>query len=700
MHRLPVRSLIFPLRQLPQPHPFRPGVGPVHQPVRAQNHPFLVRKLPCGDISLIWAFQPGKRALLRGVPQLLDLFHLPADFFHVLRRLGAQIQLISEIATHRHVPPHTHGGHPARLVIRHGGHMGPHGAGGIAQACAPLNKQSLRRVRIVAGPGLRHVVQHPGVKPAASAAAALKQHLREGCRNLLQHPVEPQHVPVGGFAFPPVQQQRGTGLLEVPVHVPFDIADVRAFQHVGYRSDHIFLYILPAHVQNQLIPCGGSAPALRVQAPVRMRPVQVAVRRYHLRLKPQPEFHPQGVDVPGQGLQSSRQLFPVHPPVSQGAVVVIPFSEPSVVQHKQLNSRLAGRPGDLQDFFMIEVEIGGFPVVDQHRPFPVPPRAPADALPDQAVKGLAHGVHALAGVDQQRLRALKMRPGLQPPLKGPRVQSQRQPGRSVGVLVRRDRKISAVDQRRSQAFSAVFGGVCRRQRRKGIVFMAGGAPGGSDGPGHGGRSRPLHSPFLGPGAVQMNHVIPPRQRHADAPRVLQRQRLRPLVSIQDARGDHRPLRKQRVSQLRGQPRLLVLQRNIQGLRFSVLLRIGARQALWHGLPRLRPVANVKQLRAPLSGPFHGADQRRSVIPPSLRGTGVGQHLPQAVKGSPLPQVRHVQAAVRLLQRLSQVSRQQLLPPLLVRPQAQNHGQVPVPQMERPFLAVKSDHVFLPFRLFK
>ena len=116
-----------------------------------------------------------------------------------------------------------------------------------------------------------------------------------------------------------------------------------------------------------------------------MSAIQVAVLGDHLRLKPQAEFHSHIVKVVPQLFQGSAHFFLVDKPVAKAAVVVVPLAEPSVIQHQHFNAQLRRLPGDVENLVPVEVEIGGFPVVDEHRTGGVLVFTAAHMLPQDVV---------------------------------------------------------------------------------------------------------------------------------------------------------------------------------------------------------------------------------------------------------------------------------------------------------------------------
>src|SRR5689334_20695628 len=108
-----------------------------------------------------------------------------------------------------------------------------------------------------------------------------------------------------------------------------------------------------------------------MQAPIGMGSVQFAIHRHHLWFEPKAKLKPKAVHITRQWFQSFRKFTTIDKPVAQGRRVIIPDSEPTIVQHEQLYTKLTGFPRDRHDFIRIEVEISTFPVVNEHRSRPV-----------------------------------------------------------------------------------------------------------------------------------------------------------------------------------------------------------------------------------------------------------------------------------------------------------------------------------------
>ena len=227
----------------------------------------------------------------------------------------------------------------------------------IAQRCAVLNPEPADRVAVVAHPGLREVIHHPRVHPCATGGAVFKQHLGETAGQRLQHPVQAQHIAVQQLVLALRRQAIRARLADAAVAVPLDIGDVGAGKHPAQAVDQVILHLGAGQVQTELVPPLAALAPVDVDAPIGVAAVELAVRRHHLRLHPQPKLQPQGVDLPGKPLQAARQLFFIFKPVPQGAGVVVAVTKPAVVQHQHLDARLCRPAGQLQHALVVEPKI-------------------------------------------------------------------------------------------------------------------------------------------------------------------------------------------------------------------------------------------------------------------------------------------------------------------------------------------------------
>ena len=120
-----------------------------------------------------------------------------------------------------------------------------------------LDGQTFNGVGVVAAPDLGEVGQHTGVKAAAAAGTALKQHVGEGGGQPVQQPVDAQHVPVCHFALPFRRQRTAVYIGHVAVHVPFHIFNMVVAQKITEHLGQVIHHFVPAKVQHQLVPAHG-----------------------------------------------------------------------------------------------------------------------------------------------------------------------------------------------------------------------------------------------------------------------------------------------------------------------------------------------------------------------------------------------------------------------------------------------------------
>ena len=125
-----------------------------------------------------------------------------------------------------------------------------------------------------------------------------------------------------------------------------------------------------------------------------------------------------------QPLQSIRQLCPVYLPISERRAVAVSPAEPAVIQHKELGTQFGGHFTEFRQVLLVEIEIGGFPVVEQDRALPLPEFRRENMLTNEAVKFFAHTVQPFIRVDHDRLGCVKTFSRRQLPFEGVGVNTQ------------------------------------------------------------------------------------------------------------------------------------------------------------------------------------------------------------------------------------------------------------------------------------
>ena len=176
-----------------------------------------------------------------------------------------------------------------------GGNMGPHAGRRIAQGRAKLNGQPLDGVGAVAGPDLGGVVEHARVKAGPAAGTVLQKNVGEGGGDAVHQLIHAQHIAVEELALALGGQHSVAGLGDVPVAVPLNVVDFVLGDHVVHLLEDVVPDLLAGHVQHALVAAERFVPARRLDDPIGMGPVQVAVRVHHFGLIPDAELEPRRV---------------------------------------------------------------------------------------------------------------------------------------------------------------------------------------------------------------------------------------------------------------------------------------------------------------------------------------------------------------------------------------------------------------------
>ena len=183
---------------------------------------------------------------------------------------------------------------------------------------------------------------------------------------------------------------------EDSVHVPFDIVGLGQSEDLAHGTDQIISHFLSCEVEDELVPSDRRIASGYHDRPVGMFVIEPADSAYHLGLDPDSEQHSQRMDAVCKAGKALRKLLCVHEPVAETCCVVVPLSEPAVVQDKKLHPEVVGIFRQFQDSVLGEVEICRFPVVAEHGSLPVFPRSAHNVLVDECVHVGACGVVSAA----------------------------------------------------------------------------------------------------------------------------------------------------------------------------------------------------------------------------------------------------------------------------------------------------------------
>ena len=258
-----------------------------------------------------------------------------------------------------------------------------------------------------------------------------------------------------------------------------------------------------------------------------MLPVQIAVLGDHFRLDPDTELDTFRVDSAHQLAKAATQLLFIDLPVSQTAVVVLAFAEPSVVQHHHVDTQSGRFSCQLHDRLPGKVKVSRLPAVHQHRPGHKSRLAAAISLHfccAPAARSVAYMISdttmifhrqipkSSVAVTHNRLRNLKRLSGFQRIMKKITLQSHQHTRLVKLILLRLTEKVPAVDKDHTVAVPGILRGVllCHDDCR--IILMTGSASAASDAVASMSDPYPLQIPFHRMSSVETEQVILSRDK--------------------------------------------------------------------------------------------------------------------------------------------------------------------------------------------
>ena len=104
-----------------------------------------------------------------------------------------------------------------------------------------------------------------------------------------------------------------------------------------------------------------------------MRACHLRIQAHHFGLDPEPEVHPEGVDVVDDRSQPLRPSFWVDSPVTEGASVVSATRHPAIVEHESFDANRCRNRGQRPQPLEVVVEINRLPGVQDDRARPERP---------------------------------------------------------------------------------------------------------------------------------------------------------------------------------------------------------------------------------------------------------------------------------------------------------------------------------------
>ena len=453
----------------------------------------------------VGVFKRGDQAVKIAFPDEPIIFvvglHLRAGNFPLLVGEFSGVKLVAEGAPHGHVAFGLVAGARGSRDVR------PHGGGRIAKRGAELNGQALDGIGVVAGPDLRGVGEHGGVKASAAARAVFKQDVGEGGDQPVHQVVGAEDEAVEKLALLFIRQKRRAGVGDVAVEVPFQIVDLVGAEHLDHFAPDVIAHILARNVQHILMTAEHGNAALHMDVPVRVRAEQVGIGRNHFRLVPDAEFQPSGVDALDQRLEATGELLFVDLPVAQRRVVVVAAAEPAVVHHQHFKAHLGGRLGEGHQLFGVEIKERAFPAVDEERALFGFPAAANEATVVKAVENAAHFTDAAVGIDHHRLRRFKALAGEEIPDEIGGIDAHDQAGGAVEIAFGEGGEVARIDQIEAVNAAVLLIRTGCGERHEGVLAVAGNAALAFHALHTVGEGTALHIALAGVAAVKRDEVV-------------------------------------------------------------------------------------------------------------------------------------------------------------------------------------------------
>ena len=152
-------------------------------------------------------------------------------------------------------------------------------------------------------------------------------------------------------------------------------------------------------------------PPRNLHNPFRMSAVEIRILRYHLRFKPDAEFHTQIIDLPHQFRQAALNLILIDIPITQTGIVIIPLAEPAVIHHNHFDTHIFRCLCDFHQFDIVKLEEGRLPGVDQNRSVHISDKLTTVQIsPEKVMVSVTHSGQAVLRVCHQHCRCVKTLP--------------------------------------------------------------------------------------------------------------------------------------------------------------------------------------------------------------------------------------------------------------------------------------------------
>ena len=164
--------------------------------------------------------------------------------------------------------------------------MCSHRTQGVNKRSAVLDFQSLNCIRIITGPPLRRIIDHPRIKATSPGSAKFKKNFRKlGCQTFIKV-IDAEHVTMEHLTLSPGRKARRISLSDAAVHIPFHIRNFGLAQYLGNHGVNMIDYFRAGEIKDILVAPVGNRSSRCMDDPIRMGPEKITIRVHHFRLEP------------------------------------------------------------------------------------------------------------------------------------------------------------------------------------------------------------------------------------------------------------------------------------------------------------------------------------------------------------------------------------------------------------------------------
>ena len=132
--------------------------------------------------------------------------------------------------------------------------------------------------------------------------------------------------------------------------IPLDVGDVVFAKQRIYLTEHVSKRSVVGKIKHLLISKGRRNSTARLQNPVWMLAIKVAVGVDHLALEPEPKLHAVGFDGVNQRLQPIWPNIGTDSPIAKTRAVISARAEPTVVENESFDTNFTRDTCQLGEF--------------------------------------------------------------------------------------------------------------------------------------------------------------------------------------------------------------------------------------------------------------------------------------------------------------------------------------------------------------